>query len=71
MIIKNVTITVETDKGSKKYQLNQTAEASKNEKGKMSKAHFQPSDTNKVIMQYGKVYIDTVELDKQLTVKAK
>lgn len=65
-----VTMTIKTDKGTKTFALDQTAEPVKNKKtGKLSLAHFQSKDTNKIAMSYGKVYIDTAELDKELSAR--
>lgn len=67
MQIAKVTVKVELDNGSHKtYQLNQTGQAVKNEKtGKTSLAHFQPAQGNKVLRDFGKLYIDTQELGKE------
>jgi len=61
----NVTVTVKQgDKAIASYQLTQTAAATKNAKGKISLAHFQASADNLVIKSFGKLYIDTTEVNK-------
>lgn len=60
MTIKSVEVHVKFDEGEPKvYQLRQTQEAAETKAGKTTKAIWQPEDNNKVLMHYGKVYIDT------------
>ena len=68
--IKTAEITIEDTKGRvKTYQLNVTQQATKNEKGSVKLAHVQPTKENKVLPAFGKMYVDTVELEKAFATK--
>ena len=65
MKITKVIVKIELDKGSPRtYQMNLTAEPVERKSGGMSLAHFQPTEGNKVIKSFSKLYVDTAELAK-------
>ena len=60
--IQEARVTLETNMGKVTYKLTETSPAVKNAKGRVSMVHLQPAEGSKVLMQYGKVYVDTVAL---------
>ena len=66
MKITKVVIKIEVDKGTPRtYQLNMTQEPAKGKNGKITLAHFQPTEANRVIKSFSKIYVDTQELAKE------
>lgn len=75
-MITEVTLAIKTDKGTKSFILDKTAEATPNKKtGKMSLAHYQPKEGNEIMPRYSPsmntTYVDTVKLEAEFTKEAK